>query len=149
MNCPSEQKVQYSLYRTFLEELSPEAARIRHPNYRAPVASSRHAMVAMVDDLLSRYPRVMESIKPVIKSVNGLDTEASLQPDTIECIRSQVNQCGAVSDVFSSEDVHQFLDSHADHGRNSIYRIFALTSFIDDISSNHPVLNTYRNNTFV
>ncbi|SIS01198.1 asparagine synthase (glutamine-hydrolysing) [Natronorubrum daqingense] len=149
MHCPSEQKVQYNLYRTFLTDLSPEAARIRHPNYRAPVASSRHAMVAMIDDLLSRYPRVMESIKPVIKSVNDLDTEASLQPDTIECIRSQVNQCGAVSDVFSSEDVHQFLDSHADYGRVSIYRIFALTSFIDDISSNQPVLNTYRNNTFV
>ncbi|MCU4925054.1 hypothetical protein OB905_03510 [Halobacteria archaeon AArc-dxtr1] len=148
MNCPAEQKVRYNLYRSFLTQLSPDVAEIPHPDYRAPVTSWRHEAAGFVDDTLSRYPRLMEAVKPIIKSVNNLDTDSSMQPDTIRCIRHQMDQCDAVGDVFSTADVHRFLDTRAENQRASVYRIFALTSFIDDVNSSQPVLETNRNRTF-
>ena len=142
MNCPAEQKARYNLYRSFLEELSPAAAAEVHPDYRAPVASSRHAAAALVDDLLSRYPQVFETVLPIIKSINDLDTESTIRPDTIGCIRTQIDRCEAVDEVLSRDDLESFLDSYTDRERMSIYRIFAITSVIDDIHSSQSVLES-------
>lgn len=142
MNCPDDQKARYGLYRSFLEELSPAAAEHVHPDYRAPVASPRHAMAALADDLLSRYPRLFETVLPVIKSINGVDTGSGVDPDTIGCIRSQIDQCDAVDDVLSTDELDAFLDSYTDRERLSIYRLFAITSVIDDIHSTESVLES-------
>lgn len=148
MNCPDEQKARYNLYRSFLEELAPAAAREIHPDYRAPVASSRHAAAAFVDDFLSRYPQLFETVLPVIKSLNDLGTEATVEPDTIGCIRNQVDQCDAVDEVLSTDDLHEFLDSYTDRERVSIYRLFVITSVIDDIHSSRSVLESNRDIVF-
>jgi len=148
MNCPPEQKTRYNLYRSFLTELAPAAAALTHPDYGVPVASTRHEAAAFVDDLLSRYPRVFDVLRPIIKSVNGLETESQLRPSTVGCIRTQIEQCGAVDDVLSTDELHAFLDAHADRDRVSVYRLFALTSLIDDIHSTESVLESRRDVVF-
>ncbi|WP_139171347.1 asparagine synthetase B family protein [Natronorubrum texcoconense] len=148
MSCPADQKARYGLYREFLEQLSPAAAEHVHPDYRAPVASTRHAVAAHVDDLLSRYPRLFETVLPIIRSVNGLEKGSTVDPDTIGCIRNQVEQCNAVDDVLSADDVQAFLDAAAEHERTSIYRVFAITSVVDDIHSSRSVLESHQETTF-
>ncbi|WP_254764800.1 asparagine synthase-related protein [Natrinema marinum] len=148
MNCPPDQKARYNLYRAFLSELEPAAAALPHPDYGVPVASTRHEAVAFVDDLLSRYPRVFDAVRPIVKSINGLETGSQLRPDTVDCIRTQVEQCEAVDDVLSTDELHAFLDAHADHDRTSVYRLFALTSFIDDVHSSQSVLESRRDTVF-
>ncbi|QLG48573.1 asparagine synthase-related protein [Natrinema halophilum] len=148
MNCPDSQKARYDLYRSFLTELEPAAAALTHPDYGVPVASLRHSAAAFVDDLLSRYPRLFETVRPIVKSINGLETDSQLRPDTVDCIRTQIDQCEAVDDVFSTDELHAFLDANADHDRTSVYRLFALTSFIDDIHSSQSVLETRRDAVF-
>ncbi|PGF17312.1 hypothetical protein CP556_15210 [Natrinema sp. CBA1119] len=148
MNCPPEQKTRYNLYRSFLTELAPAAAALTHPDYGVPVASTRHEAAAFVDDLLSRYPRVFDVLRPIIKSLNGLETESQLRPSTVDCIRTQIEQCGAVDDVLSTDELHAFLDAHADRDRVSVYRLFALTSLIDDIHSTESVLESRRDVVF-
>ncbi|MFC6767458.1 asparagine synthase-related protein [Natrinema soli] len=148
MNCPPEQKARYDLYRSFLTELAPAAAALAHPDYGVPVASTRHEAAAFVDDLLSRYPRVFDVVRPIVKSLNGLDTESQLRPSTVDCIRTQIEQCEAVDDVLSTDELHAFLDAYADHDRVSVYRLFALTSFIDDIHSAESVLESRRDAVF-
>ncbi|WP_436346745.1 hypothetical protein [Natronorubrum sp. FCH18a] len=148
MNCPADQKARYGLYREFLEELAPAAAEHVHPDYRAPVASTRHALAAHVDDLLSRHPRLFETVLPIIRSVNGLETGSTVDSDTIGCIRNQIDQCNAVDDVLSIEDVETFLDSYSERERASIYRVFAITSVVDDIHSSQSVLESRQNTIF-
>ncbi|WP_226042303.1 asparagine synthase-related protein [Natrinema sp. DC36] len=148
MNCPPEQKARYNLYRSFLTELAPAAAALTHPDYGVPVASTRHEAAAFVDDLLSRYPRAFDVVRPIVKSLNGLDTESQLRPSTVDCIRTQIEQCEAVDDVLSTDELHAFLDAYADHDRLSVYRLFALTSFIDDIHSTESVLESRRDVVF-
>ncbi|WP_254530976.1 hypothetical protein [Natrinema gelatinilyticum] len=148
MNCPPSQKAQYNLYRSFLTELEPSAAALPHPDYGVPVASTRHQAVAFVDDLLSRYPQLFETVRPIVKSINGLETDSRLRPDTVDCIRTQVDQCEAIDDVLSTDELHAFLDANADHDRVSVYRLFALTSFIDDIHSSQSVLESRRDAVF-
>ncbi|UHQ95325.1 hypothetical protein [Haloterrigena alkaliphila] len=142
MNCPDDQKARYALYREFLEQLSPEAAEHVHPDYGAPIASSRHAAAAFVDDLLSRYPRLFETVLPVIKSVNGLQTDSTVDPETVGCIQDQIDHCDAVGEVLSVERLREFLDSYSDHGQVPIYRLFVITSVIDDIHSSQSVLES-------
>ncbi|MDS0475130.1 asparagine synthase-related protein [Natrinema sp. 1APR25-10V2] len=148
MNCPPDQKARYNLYRSFLSELEPAAAELPHPDYGVPVASTRHEAAAFVDDLLSRYPRVFDAVQPIVKSINGLETDSQLRPDTVDCIRTQVEQCEAVDDVLSTDELHAFLDARADHDRTSVYRLFALTSFIDDVHSSQSVLESRRDTVF-
>ncbi|SEV82398.1 asparagine synthetase B family protein [Natrinema salifodinae] len=148
MNCPPEQKARYNLYRSFLADLEPAAAELPHPDYGVPVDSARHEAAAFVDDVLSRYPRLFDLARPIVKSINGLDTGSQLQPDTVDCIRAQIEQCEAVDDVLSSDELRAFLDSHPDHDRTSVYRLFTITSVIDDIHSTQSVLESRRDAVF-
>jgi len=91
---------------------------------------------------------VFDVLRPIIKSVNGLETESQLRPSTVGCIRTQIEQCGAVDDVLSTDELHAFLDAHADRDRVSVYRLFALTSLIDDIHSTESVLESRRDVVF-
>ncbi|MFP9058949.1 asparagine synthase-related protein [Natrialbaceae archaeon A-chndr2] len=150
MNCPPEQKTRYKLYRSFLQSLSPTAANCTHALYGAPVNSYRHAVGALADDILSRYPSVLETLKPIIKSVNDLDTEATLDPATLECIRDQVDRIDTLEAGFDTDELHQFLDTADDREKYAVYRIFALTSVIDDLTSteqNRPSILERRSDT--
>ncbi|MFA9416655.1 asparagine synthase-related protein [Natrinema sp. HArc-T2] len=142
MNCPTDQKARYNLYRSFLEELEPAAADLTHPDYGVPVSSTRHEVAAFADELLSRYPRLFDAVRPIVKSINSLDTDSQLQPDTVDCIRTQIKQCEAVDDVLVTDELRRFLDSYTDHDRTSVYRLFAITSVIDDIHSSQSVLES-------
>jgi len=81
-------------------------------------------------------------VRPVVKSLNSLDTESQLQPDTVDCIRTQIEQCEAVDDVLVTDELRRFLDSYPEHDRTSVYRLFAITSVIDDIHSSQSVLES-------
>jgi len=142
MNCPADQKARYDLYRTFLDELEPAAADLTHPDYGVPVSSTRHEVAAFADELLSRYPWLFDAVRPVVKSLNSLETESQLQPDTVDCIRTQIEQCEAVDDVLVTDELRRFLDSYPEHDRTSVYRLFAITSVIDDIHSSQSVLES-------
>ncbi|MCU4754482.1 asparagine synthase-related protein [Halobacteria archaeon AArc-curdl1] len=150
MNCPPEQKARYKLYRSFLEALSPTAANCTHALYGAPVSSYRHAAGALADDILSRYPSVLETLKPIIKSVNDLDTETTLDPATLECIREQIDRIDTLDAEFDTDELHQFLDTADDREKYAVYRIFALTSVVDDLTSteqNEPSILERRSDT--
>ncbi|SEP71207.1 asparagine synthetase B family protein [Natrinema salaciae] len=148
MNCPTDQKTRYKLYRSFLRELSPEAASQTHPDYNAAVDSPRHAATAVVDDLLSRYPGAFEVVKPLIRAINGLDTDSSLPPTTIDCIQRQIDQCDTVGDVLSADEIQRLLDAHEEYDRSEIFRVFSLTSVIDDLHSTESVLETHPETVF-
>lgn len=146
MNCPPGQKRRYGLYRAFLEELSPEAAERVHPIYGAPPSSGRHAVAALADDVLSRYPSLLETVKPLIKAVNDLDTESTDTTATVDCIHGQLERCDAVGDLFEERALRRFLA--ADHDAWATYRLFAITSFVDDLYSDPSLLSSRRNVVF-
>ncbi|WP_254768142.1 hypothetical protein [Salinilacihabitans rarus] len=148
MNCPPEQKERYKLYRSFLGQLAPSAAGRVHPIYGAPVDSSRHALAALVDDVLSRYPSVFETVKPFIKAFNDLDTGSTVGPDTVDCIRHQVDRNDVVDDLFDRQALDRIIDAHDEYGKFTLYRIFALTSVVDDIHSTRSVLEANRDAVF-
>ncbi|UTF52564.1 asparagine synthase-related protein [Natronosalvus rutilus] len=137
MNCPPEQKRRYNLYRSFLEALSPKAASRTHAVYGAPVSSRRHAAAALLDDVLSRHPAVLEVLKPIIKAVNDLETESNIDADTIDCIRQQVDRIKGVDVGLDTNELHRFLDTADDREKYAVYRIFAITSIVDDLSSSN------------
>lgn len=148
MNCPPEQKARYKLYRTFLTQLSPGAAERTHPIYGAPVNSSRHAVAALADDLLSRYPALFETVKPIVKSFNDLDTDTTFSPETLDIIQEQVERNEAVQELFDPDGLGEFMETHSEYPPKSVYRVLAMTSVVDDLNSGESLLESEYNTTF-
>lgn len=149
MNCPDDQKSTYRLYREFLRRLSPEVARIDRADYGVPPTSRRHALAVSVEQLLSRYPRLFERVKPVIKTVLGLETDSRLDQESRRCIRTQLERCEDIDEVLSRTATDEILNSNGTYDISQMYTLFTLTSYVEDTVASETTLSEFADRSFV
>lgn len=149
MNCPNEQKSTYRFYREFLRRLSPAAARIDRADYGVPPTSRRHALAVKGKQLLARYPRLFERVKPIVKTVLGLETDSRLDPESRRCMRTQLERCEEIDDVLSRAATDEILESETTYDISQIYTLFTLTSYVEDTFESESTLADYADRSFV
>jgi asparagine synthase (glutamine-hydrolysing) len=151
MNCPNEQKRWYRLYTAFLSQLSEKAIGPANANFAVSPESPFHTLAAFSFETLQRYPGVLETIKPAIKSSLGVDIKTDTEGPPLTCIRRQLDESPAISGILSEPALrHRVLDSTEGEGpsRREVYLLLTLTSYIDELTSRRSVLEINSSMTF-
>ena len=146
LNCPDEQKRRYRLFTAFLQELSPDLARVRNANIGAAPSNRSHTIRYGTHEMLQRYPGVLDRVLPLAKRALGTETDANPNPVLLRCLREQLQRNSL--DVVVPEAISQtVLADTESYSRYDLCLLFTLVSVLDQCSE-PGVLEEYREARF-
>lgn len=102
MNCPAEQKARSTLYRAFLQALSPRLERIEYADFGAEPDSTRYVLKRAAYEEAGRYPRLKSSLLGLMRDGSAGD-EVRRRLRTLLATRP-------VDDALDPEAVRRILD---------------------------------------
>ncbi len=158
MNCPDENKSEDALYIKFLVMLSPSAATISTSNWGCPILSKKYKVLQFIYSLMWKYQKFNKIIgsilffmwkhpklnKIVIKKENR-DFREYLR--IVRCMWEQINSCHNISNYLSRNTIEKILENHDSHSRAGIYKLFTLTSLMDETFCNNNTIGKCYDNS--
>lgn len=139
LRCPGEYKERYRLYRDVLRELSPELTSIDYAKWKKPIDSKSIAFYCYLRKRYLSLPTYLRKlIKKMYKKNAGSYRTGSL---IMDCMRRQLDQCSAISDYLSTEDIRRNLHRLPKTG---IENLFTVTSAIEDLQGMGSSIEEYN-----
>ncbi|MEZ5358022.1 MAG: asparagine synthase-related protein [Candidatus Zixiibacteriota bacterium] len=144
MRCPDSFKKGFTLYRAFLDGLSPEASRIVDSNHGIPITSPMYTLRTYMFSMLARYPKMSRKLK---RSLNHTGHYTGAAP-IITCLNSQIKNCAKVSHYFDTAALEHLLADSPSVPRIWFDNLFTLISTIESLNCNSSTLNDYTETIF-
>jgi asparagine synthase (glutamine-hydrolysing) len=130
MNCADEHKSQEALYREFLYQMSPLAAKIKSSNWGCSILSKKFKIVQYVLSLTWKYPMLKKFLKKFIKGsrdMEGYKENARI----IQCMRDQLKNCDSISNYLSRKEMEKIMNNSGNYRPTGIDNLFTIMSLME------------------
>jgi asparagine synthase (glutamine-hydrolysing) len=138
LRCPGEFKKRYRLYRDVLRKLSPEVTAIDYAKWMVPIDSRSIDFYCFLRRVFLSLPGAVR--KPLGKLYRKNSGNYSPGSPIMNCLRGQLEHCGAISDYLSTESVRKNLHRCS---KTEIDNLFTITSVIEEFLGGRSSIEDY------
>jgi asparagine synthase (glutamine-hydrolysing) len=131
MNCPDEQKHYHSLYRQFLNRISPSLCEINNSNWGFSLQSKRVYLLDLIMQIYERIPHHekmwLKNHIPGHKKQNYLDLQ---EGNAIKiCIYNQIDKCPSIGIYLSPQSIKNLIVGELNLSR--LYLLLTIISYLE------------------
>jgi asparagine synthase (glutamine-hydrolysing) len=142
VGCPDVQKMNFLMYREFINKLTPETAVVNNASWNAPI-NSRKALGIFI--LRSYYNRLPSSVKGTVRALFRTIPCYEKHSPIIQTIKEQMISCPEIAGFLSLPALEKTLMSSV---RIKIDTLLGITSLIEKISGRNSTLLNHLDDTF-
>jgi asparagine synthase (glutamine-hydrolysing) len=145
MNCPSDQKHLYLLYRHFLRSLSGPAAEVLEARGWFPPASGLYGLKRIAKSFLAE--RVPSAMKFELERLmfHSYDPQSAI----VSCLRSQLENNEAITVHLSRGVLNKIIENCQNHSKLELENLFSVTSQIEDLEGKRSSIEQYLDTRFL